>query len=38
VQTIKGDSNLIAGNIKSGVTIFGVSGTFTYPSASGRSF
>lgn len=28
VQTIKGDSNLVAGNIKSGVSIFGVSGTF----------
>lgn len=29
VQTIKGDSNLVAGNIKSGVSIFGVSGTYT---------
>lgn len=28
VQTIKGDSNLIADNIKNGTTIFGVSGTF----------
>lgn len=27
-QTIKGDANLVAGNIKSGVSIFGVSGTF----------
>lgn len=27
-QTIKGDSNLVAGNIKSGVSIFGVAGTF----------
>ena len=27
VQTIKGDSNLVAGNIKSGVSIFGVTGT-----------
>ena len=27
-QTIAGDSNLIAGNIKNGTTIFGVSGTF----------
>ena len=26
-QTIKGDSNLVAGNIKSGVSIFGVTGT-----------
>lgn len=28
-QTIKGDSNLVAGNIKSGVTIFGVSGSYS---------
>ena len=28
-QTIKGDANLVAGNIKSGVSIFGVSGTYT---------
>lgn len=28
-QTIKGDANLVAGNIKSGVSIFGVSGTLT---------
>ena len=28
-QTIKGDSNLTAGNIKAGTSIFGVSGTFT---------
>ena len=28
VQTIKGDSNLVAGNIKSGVSIFGVSGSY----------
>lgn len=27
--TIKGDTNLTAGNIKSGVSIFGVNGTFT---------
>jgi hypothetical protein len=26
--TVKGDSNLVAGNIKSGVSIFGVNGTF----------
>ena len=28
-QTISGDSNLVAGNIKSGVSIFGVSGSYT---------
>lgn len=28
-QTIKGDSNLVAGNIKSGVSLFGVTGTYT---------
>ena len=28
-QTIKGDSNLVASNIKSGVSIFGVSGSIT---------
>ena len=27
-QTIKGDANLVAGNIKSGVIIFGVAGTY----------
>lgn len=27
--TIAGDTNLIAANIKSGVTIFGVAGTYT---------
>lgn len=27
-QTIKGDSNLVAGNIKSGISIFGVSGSY----------
>lgn len=31
--TIKGDSNLLAENIKSGVTIFGVEGTYTGPTA-----
>ena len=34
-QTIKGDSNLAAGNIKSGVSIFGVSGTYTGSSSGG---
>lgn len=29
VQTIKGDANLTASNIKSGVSIFGVSGSYT---------
>lgn len=28
-QTISGDANLVAGNIKSGTTIFGVQGTYT---------
>ena len=28
-QTISGDANLVAGNIKSGTTIFGVTGTYT---------
>ena len=28
-QTISGDSNLVAGNIKSGVSIFGVAGSYT---------
>jgi hypothetical protein len=30
-QTIQGDSNLIASNIKSGISIFGVSGTYESP-------
>lgn len=34
-QTIKGDSNLVASNIKSGVSIFGVSGTYSGSSSSG---
>ena len=34
-QTIKGDANLVAGNIKSGVSIFGVSGTYTGSSSGG---
>ena len=35
VQTIKGDANLVAGNIKSGVSIFGVSGTLEEGSGGG---
>ena len=34
-QTILGDSNLVSGNIKSGVTIFGVSGTYAGSSTGG---
>lgn len=34
-QTIKGDSNLVAGNIKSGVSIFGVSGNYSGSGGSG---
>lgn len=34
-QTIKGDSNLTAGNIKSGVSIFGVTGSYAGSSSSG---
>ena len=33
-QTISGDANLVAGNIKSGVSIFGVSGSYTGSSGS----
>lgn len=36
IQTIKGDANLIASNIKSGVSIFGVSGNYA-GSSSGSS-
>ena len=34
-QTIKGDANLVAGNIKSGVSIFGVTGTYEGAGGSG---
>lgn len=33
-QTIEGDADLVAGNIKSGVTIFGVAGSLTTPTIS----
>ena len=36
-QTIKGDANLVAGTIKSGVSIFGVTGTYTGGGSSGGS-
>lgn len=36
-QTIKGDSNLTSGNIKSGVSIFGVTGTYAGGGSSGGS-
>ena len=36
-QTIKGDSNLVAGNIKSGVSIFGVTGNYSGSGGSGGS-
>ncbi|WP_418327807.1 hypothetical protein [Ruminococcus sp.] len=36
-QTIKGDANLVAGNIKSGVSIFGVTGTYAGGGSSGGS-
>ena len=36
-QTIKGDANLVAGNIKSGVSIFGVIGTYAGGGSSGGS-
>ena len=36
-QTIKGDANLVAGNIKSGVSIFGVSGNYSGSGSGGGS-
>ena len=36
-QTIKGDTNLVAGNIKSGVSIFGVAGSFAGSGGGGSS-
>ena len=36
-QTIKGDANLVAGNIKSSVSIFGVTGTYAGGGSSGGS-
>lgn len=36
-QTIKGDSNLVAGNIKSGVSIFGVTGNYAGSSSGSGS-
>ena len=36
-QTTKGDANLVAGNIKSGVSIFGVTGTYAGGGSSGGS-
>lgn len=36
-QKIKGDANLVAGNIKSGISIFGVMGTYTGSSSGGST-
>lgn len=38
VQTISGDANLISGNIKSGVSIFGVAGTYEGTAGSSTDF
>jgi len=37
-QTVKGDANLVAANIRSGVTIFGVSGSYSGSGGSSVSF
>lgn len=37
-QTILGDVNLIAENIRQNKTIFGITGTYTFPDANGVSF
>lgn len=37
-QTILGDINLIAANIRQNKTIFGITGTYTFPDANGVSF
>lgn len=37
-QTIKGDKNLVASNIKSGVSIFGVTGTYSGSSSGGLTW
>ena len=37
-QTISGDANLVAGNIKSGTTIFGVTGTYSGGGGSGLEY
>ena len=36
-QTISGDANLVAGNIKSGTTIFGVTGTYSGGGTTGKA-
>lgn len=37
VQTIKGDANLVAGNIKNGTSIFGVTGTYVGTASGGTT-